>query len=185
MSKVINLELTEASIDSAIKEIEEYKADLLRKCHQFIEELGKQGISVAKRAVSGTEYGSYISFSMEINDSSSNIVGVMVATNTGIIQSEWLQKDGSTKVANVSPLLMAEFGSGRYAQNPKAVQGVGRGTFPGQTHADEPGWWYATGTPENKIWHHSSGVVPEQPMFRASQHILSIISQTAKKVFKT
>lgn len=185
MSKVIDLQLSASSVDSAIKQIEEYKADLLRKCERFVEEVIKEGITVAKYAVSHSEYGSYISFSQEIRNNKNNIVGIMYASNNGIIVSEWLQKDGSTRVANVSPLLMAEFGAGRYASNPKGVEGVGRGTFPGQIHADQPGWWYATGTPENKVWHYSGGVAPDQPMWKASNQMMRSISQIARRIFTT
>ncbi len=182
--KTITYELSEQSIDQAIQEIKEFQADLKRKYEKFVEELMNEGITVAQRAVRGSEYGDYITFEKQFKNPKSGIIAIMLMKPTGIVQSEWLQKDGSTKVANVSPTLMVEFGSGRYAQNPKAVPGVGRGTFPGQTHADEPGWWYATGTPENKTWHYSSGVMPDQPMFKAANEMRYAIRKVAQRCFK-
>ena len=110
----------------------------------------------------------------------------MAATNTGIIKSQWLQKDGSVSEADVSPILMAEFGSGLRANNAKGKQmdpPMGTGTFPDQTHAEDPnGWWYKD---LNEVWHHSYGVTPTMPVWKAYMEMYDLIESTAKEVFGT
>ena len=129
-----------SSIQELQKQLGNYKESLNDKCEQFVRELAESGISVAKQNVGS--YGKYITFSVKAEQNQNGCKGVLVASNTGIIKSEWRTQDG-VKTADVSPLLMAEFGSGMKAENPMNVPGVGQGTFPGGTHGNDPsGWWW-------------------------------------------
>ena len=86
------------------------------------------------------------------------------------------------QTAEVNVLAMAEFGSGKLAKVLFDIGGVGRGTFPGQTHAfDDEGWsWKEIGTDR---WHHSVGVEPTHPMYNAYIHMLEQIDAIAQEVF--
>ena len=166
-------------IESLKRQLLDYKQSLNGKCQLFIQRLAQEGITVAQQNVGG--FGKYITFSTAITQSSVNgCKGVMLATNTGIITSQWLTQEGE-KSADVSPLLMVEFGSGLRAKNPKNVPGVGTGTFPGQTHATNPnGWWYKD---LDGVWHHSYGMTPKMPMYMASIEMHKKITKVAREVF--
>lgn len=179
MSRKIKVTLSPGSFRAAAREVQKYRDGLQAKCQTFVEQLAEIGIQTA--AQNTGSYGKYITFSVETTPEQNGVKAVMVATNTGIIRSEWRTKDG-VKSADVSPLLMAEFGSGLKANNPKAGElGMGTGTFPGQTHAEDPeGWWWMD---LDGKWHHSSGVAPTMPMFKAAQEMERNLMKIAREVF--
>lgn len=176
--------MNQTSIKNAMKAIAESKQRMLEQCVKFVEKLSERGISVAKGELDDG-YAKYIAFSTVIEKADyDGVVGLMVATSTGLIHSEWMQKDGSVKSADVSPLLMSEFGAGTIAGNhPKAAElGMGTGTFPGQTHANDPnGWWYQTIDGE---WHKSKGYQATMPVQTAANEMMRSISIVAKEVFR-
>lgn len=173
------------SIKQAQRQLYLYKKEMRKKCERFVEMLAQEGITVAKQNLN-SKYGQYITFSYNVTPRVDGAVCVMYATNTGIIKSEWKQRDGITVTVDVSPLLMAEFGAGVRASggkaNPKAKGvGMGQGTFPNQTHAFDPqGWWYLD---TEYVWHHVYGVTPTMPMYHAAEHIVSVAKRVAKGVF--
>lgn len=176
--KILKADLSISSIRQLQKDLEKYKTDLVRKCEEFVRRLAESGIDVAKQNVGS--YGKYITFSVKAEQNQNGCKGVLVASNTGIIKSEWRTQDG-VKTADVSPLLMAEFGSGMKAENPMNVPGVGQGTFPGGTHGNDPsGWWWMD---LNGEWHHSRGVTPTMPMYHASLEMIAKVQSVAKRVF--
>ena len=118
MSKTINVNvLSQKSIQNAIKEIRDYQNDFHRKLEVFVSRLADAGIEVAQNNVGG--FGKYIVFSKEVDPAETECTVIIHAKETGKIISSWQTKDG-IKSAEVSPLLMAEFGSGFGAENPKA-----------------------------------------------------------------
>lgn len=176
--KRFSSDLSVDGIEKLKKQLLGYKDSLDDKCKLFIQRLSEEGITVAQQNVGG--FGKYITFSTVITQENGGYHGLMLATNTGIITSQWLTKEGE-KSANVSPLLMVEFGSGLRAENPKNIPGVGTGTFPGQTHASDPnGWWYKD---LDGVWHHSYGVAPKMPMYKASIDMHKKIRVVAREVF--
>lgn len=174
----ISMELSQKSIDNAIKEIERYRKDIMSKCERFCSALAQEGITVAKQNVGN--FGKYLVFSVKTQKNSSGCTAIMYASEIGKIVSTWQTSDG-LKSVDVSPLLMAEFGSGRYAQNPKGIAGVGQGTFPGQLHAfDREGWFWRD---EQGELHHSYGLTPSAPMYKAALDMETKIMLKAKEVF--
>ena len=158
-----------------------YKKGLAEKCKTFVEELAKVGIETAQQNTG--QFGKFITFKTEVEPEKYGCKAVMVASNTGLIKSVWrVNSAGDTREADVSPILMAEFGSGLKANNPRAEEfGMGTGTFPDQTHAEDPdGWWYQT---LDEVWHHSYGVTPTMPMTRASAEMFDKIQSVANQVF--
>lgn len=173
-------DLSVDGIENLKKQLLNYKQSLNDKCITFIQRLSDEGIVVAKQNVGG--FGKYITFSTTITHENGGYHGIMLATNTGIIVSQWKTKDGE-KSADVSPLLMVEFGAGLKAKNPKNIPGVGTGTFPGQTHASDPnGWWYMD---LDGVWHHSYGLEPKMPIYKASLEIHKKILRIAREVFSS
>lgn len=178
--KTLSARLSE--LDKLAKQIDDYNYEMLSKVQIFCYALLNEGVSVANQNLGN--FGKYIQLTQRVDRNQYGCDAVMVATNTGIIHSTWVTKEGE-KSADVSPLLMCEFGSGMYAENPKGVAGVGQGTFPNQTHAgDANGWWWATDDGSGKLtWHHSNGVRPSAPMYKAFEHMLLVATSTAQRVF--
>ena len=171
--------LSVASLRALEKQLEDYEKSLVSKCEEFVRRLAESGISVAKQNTGG--FGRYIVFETKLEPNEYGCKGVLIATETGKIVSEWKLADGTIKSADVSPLLMVEFGSGWRAENPMDIPGVGQGTFPGQKHATEPGGWSWQDLDGN--WHHSYGISPKTPMYKASLEMREEIISTAQDVF--
>ena len=115
--KQIKINLSQSSIKTAQKQLRDYQKEITQKCEKFAKRLCDVGILVATQNVGS--YGKYITFYSEITSQNTGIKAVLAATNTGLLKSEWRTRDG-VKSADVSPLLMAEFGSGLKADNPRA-----------------------------------------------------------------
>jgi len=181
MATRISGTLSASSIKKMQRQLMDYKKRLIEKCSLFTERLAAAGILVGQQNLG--EYDKYVMFSMETDPQRYGAKTILYATNTGLIHSQWMTKSG-VKEADVSPILMAEFGSGLRANNARAEEfGMGTGTFPGQTHAEDPeGWWYQT---VDGVWHHSYGVSPTMPMFKAQMEIYDQIATIAKEVFGT
>jgi hypothetical protein len=177
--KKITLTLSDSSIENVISELQSYKQEILDKCERLVSELANSGIEVAK-SNTGNHFGHYITFSMRIEPNNSGCTAVIVATETGQITSQWQTSDG-IKSADVSPLLMAEFGSGWKAQPHFDDVRGGQGTFPDQTHAfDREGWYWRDLDGE---FHHSYGITPTMPMYKAYNYMEQNIISKAKEVF--
>ena len=176
----LNLRLDSKSISHAIGELKRYKNDLAIKTEVFVRRLIDAGISVAEKNTGG--FGKYISFSKE-GKGGIRTVGYLVAEDRSITV-EWDYK-GEKRTAKLSPLLMAEFGSGKLAEVLFAISGVGQGTFPGQTHAfDEKGWNYKEWQDDHKgKWHHSVGYAPTHPMYKADMEMIQKVEEIAREVF--
>ena len=171
------------SIKDAQYQLMKYKAELLEKCKLFVEELAKVGVMVGEQNTGA--FGKYITFKVDVDPIKYGYKAVLVASNTGLIKSEWvINSSGDTKTADVSPILMAEFGSGLKADDAygkRQSPQMGTGEFPGQTHAKDPnGWYYQT---TDGVWHHSYGVEPTYPMMNASIAMTEMIGSVAKSVF--
>lgn len=193
MPKTIKLSLSQTVIHQAIKDLEAYRDDLPRKCEALVSKLADRGYITAIEK-SGN-FGKYIAFMKVCNPTIDGAKALLVASS-GTIKAEWLQADGSTSEADVSPLLMVEFGSGWRANKPvkfknntmtgnayAAQFGMGTGTFPKQTHAESPtGWWYLDKDTEE--WVHSYGIEPSRPMHEAAMKMQSEIANVVKEVFK-
>lgn len=184
MSKHIKVSLSQRSIKRAMRELKEYRAELIYKCQVFCERLAEMGI-VAAESHSGM-YGDRILFRYECDPEKYGAKAVLIAENRDIIKSQWMLADGSVKEADVSPLLMMEFGAGLPAQeNPRGPEfGMGTGAFPSDTakeHAENPeGWWYMD---LEGNWHHSVGITPSMPVGNAASWMRAMVRSTAKEVF--
>lgn len=172
--RVLKTDLSVSGINNLINEIENYKRELNAKCEYFTQRLAARGIAVAKQYASQNGYGNYLVFYHETDGSPElGYKTVLVASQTGFIRKEWQTQDGIREV-DVSPLLMAEYGSGNFA-----VAGH-QGTFPDQTHAFESAWHWKD---LDGVWHSSSGTHPTQPVYHAWKEMAEVIFDVAKEVF--
>lgn len=179
MPKKITMTLSQSLIQNAIKEIRQYQSDLNRKCEEFCRRLTELGKITAEASVNESPLGKYVTITTNIEPEKTGCKAMLIAT--GVTKS--------TDYGDVNMLLLIEFGAGIHynpTDNPKARElGFGVGTFPGQTHAFEDGWWYPDGVDEkgNTIWKYTHGTKATMPMYGASTEMLLNIRKIAKEVF--
>ncbi len=159
MVKKITIDLTDKSINSAIKEVRKYKAWVEAKEKELRLRLASLGATVASIRFSGAIYNGTNDVTVRVDD------------------------DGTTATiyAEGESVAFIEFGSGeKYGYvHPQAGEfGVGPGTYPeGKGHWNNPkGWYYAKGQ-------HSFGNPPAQAMYSAVQTITEQVTTIAKEVF--
>ena len=185
--KRINLSISKSgSIERAIKELEKYKQSLHGKSELLVSRLMDVGIEVATNH-SG-QYAGMITFDKKLSQTVNGCDGVLIATNGQKLIKEWyaskkdaLEKKNVRSYA-VSPLLLAEFGSGWLANVLGDIPGVGQGTMPGSMgHATDPDGWYWYD--ESGVKHHSIGETPTYPMHNAAMQMINEVDRIAREVF--
>lgn len=182
MNRVFKASLSLKDLRQLNKDIRYYKNQILPyKLEELLEGLTDAGIRVAR--MNCGEFGSYIGFVKMVNRNKYNYKcsAVLIGHNSSQNIVEWVYF-GGIKQAEVSSILMAEYGSGQHAI------GGHRGTFPNQTHANEDSWWYATevdaeGHPTN--WHRNFGVKPTMPMYKAWYEMKMDMYLIGRRVFNS
>lgn len=167
------------NLDELVKELNKYADSLAEKRNIFVRALMEEGISVAIAQYG--EYAGMIKFEKIIDEKG----GLIIASDGQKLVKTWYTDKALTNERSyeVSPLLLAEFGSGWLAK----VYGfdlkgkVGQGTMPEQKHAfDTNGWyWYD----EDGTMHHSYGEEPKHPLYYATIEMELQINKIAKEVF--
>jgi len=187
MPKTITIKkLSISEFEKARRQIERYKRTIELRNIDFIKALADVGIDVAEQNMG--KYQGYVKFSSRRQGNEITIYAEDITTITRV----W--RGGSTD--QVSPIMMAEFGSGWKAEvlveeNP----GAGQGTFPGQKHANNPmGWTWKDDNPTdengmggirtgNGYVHTSYGETPTHPIHNAMMEMLEQIGTIARSVF--
>ena len=175
----LTIELNSKSIKKALKYMDGYKLRVKQKSTLLVGRLLDEGIKVAYQHTG--RYTGYVEFTKDIQSGDKQCIGILIGKDTKPFISTWILKDGTRKQAQVSGILMSEFGSGWLANVIWSVPGVGQGTFPGQVHAENPNGWFWTDTAGKE--HHSIGEVPYYPMYNAEMAMLKQIDSIAKEVF--
>lgn len=167
---VINVSLSEKSIDSAIKELEAYQKKLKRLAKELCYRLALLGATRATLDFSRAIYMGEKDFSISVDET----------------------KDGYVVKANGESVLFLEFGAGiRYGYgHPLATKfKMGPGTYPGKGHWDDPnGWWIPKNKAESNTsdrGRHTYGNPPSMPMFNAAQDMRRNIKAIAEEVFRS
>lgn len=158
------------SIMAAIKTLNDYKKELNAKMQVFSEKLADLAKNKASQILSGSGSG----------DSPRN---ASVDIKTDLIGDDTIRV---SVIANGEGILFWEFGAGIYYNNgnahPKAGEfGMGVGTYPGQTHAITPGYWWYKG--EDGLLHFSRGTQATMPMYNAYVEMIQHIGSIAAGVF--
>ena len=175
--KKISVDLfSQKSIQDAIKQIENYRDDLPKKCQEICRRLSEEGVRVADVAINSVPIGKTITLTTDINPSKMGCQAIMKMTG-----AETRTEDGRVFFT----ALAIEFSAGvRYANtaSPQASNfGMGTGTFPGAKHSWDMDAWYYLGDDGN--WHHSYGVQASMPMYKASVEMRQKIDSIVKEVF--
>ena len=164
------------NIDGMIDCLNDYKAYINNKANEFVRELADVGIKVAQGHLG--EWNNYIFFE-RLDEENGTII---VASDINVLKVWYTDKKLTNKREyEVSPLLLAEFGSGWLSDNKWDINGVGQGTMPSQTHALNPNGWYWYD--ESGVKHHSIGELPSYPLYTATVGMLTEIQTVARKVF--
>lgn len=171
----ISFGLSKESIDKAIKELEAYNNSITVKCERLCKRLAEIGMGAAMQRISESPLGKTISISSSITPSNAGCKAIIMAVG------EVKQADGYDPI---NTLLLVEFGAGIHFNpipNPKANElGMGVGTFPGQIHAFDDGWYYMD---DDGLWHYTHGTKATMPMYYAGQEMRAMITKIAKEVF--
>ena len=162
MSKTIQIELNDNSINSAINELRQYSAWVQSKEEELRTRLAMLGATVASIQFSRAMYNGSNDVSVRVDDTGS--VAVIYAEGESVA--------------------FIEFGSGKkYGYgHPKAGEfGFGPGTWSdgdqGKGHWDKDhGWWYGSGQ-------HSYGNPPAMAMYSAVKEITENVTRIAREVF--
>lgn len=172
--KVIRGNLSSKEIQSIIDQLQDYKLDLHRKAELLCQRLASAGQAVALQSISESPLGKTITLRVEMESRTDGAKAILVAAG----------QTKSNDYGEINTLLLVEFGSGIHYNskgNPKAGEfGMGVGTFPGQIHAFEDGWFYWG---EDDKWHYTHGTKATMPMYNASITIRQQVAAIAKEVF--
>lgn len=176
----IRIKLSQDGIQQAREELNQISDWLKTKARELAEELAKAGVQTAQ-ANTG-QYSEYIWFETTTEDTLNGAIVTISMRDRQKIIRKWYYRKG-VKQAVVSPSLMAEFGSGRFAVSGE-IKGLklGRGTFPEQKHAWDDVWHWTT---LDGVRHTSSGESPTRPMFTAYTRLKDqdLIRSIAERVF--
>lgn len=158
----IKISQNTVSINSAIRELNDYQKDLERKGKEICRRLADYGKSLAVTAYSGTQYDGNKDVSVTVEE----------------------RTNGYAIVASGETVLFLEFGAGvTYGYgHPQADQfGMGPGTYPdGKGHWDDPnGWWI----PKSAGGGHTYGNEPSMAMYNAAKDLRAEIERVAREVF--
>lgn len=176
--RVFKAELSVKSIENLKKELIHYRdVELPNKCRQLATELLKIGVEVSKAKIDESPLGKYVTISTNISSDKVGTKAILIATG---------EVKKSENFPDFNTLLAIEFGAGihynRESKNPYANElGLGVGTFPGQIHAFEDGWYFWD--EELQKWKYTRGVKATMPMYSADMAMIVSIVDVARSVF--
>lgn len=167
----ISISLSEASIDNALKDLREYKADFIRKTKIFQERIAN---ALAHEAETGFNGATLEDFT----DGSQVLGNVDVSVD--------IRGDITVVVANGEDAVWIEFGAGVYhngspgtSPHPKGTElGLTIGSY-GKGYGKKKAWGYFDGA-ELKVTH---GTPTSMPMAKAVTKICNEIITIAREVF--
>ena len=172
----LRMRVKTGDINVVFEHIEAFKNQIQMKLERFVSELADVGIEVIQDNIrveydgEVRNFGDAVLFQKDIQGDSETVTCILTAEGQPYLK-EWL-----IGMAMVNPLLMAEFGSGAFAV------GGAQGTFPNQTHAMNPPWFWRD---SNGKAHMSYGNEPSRPMFKAKEEMERQIREVAERVFST
>lgn len=182
MPKTIRMTLNPTDIDMAIKELESYSKSLPAKADAIANALAQMGYSVAASILSAHVFDGDTLRSLTV-ESEGDGKYVLYAESEAILFVEF----GVGARAGSHPIGGAHKGSAD-----GAFEKMGAGTYPGQTHANDPsGWWFPTNDPrlivrvgeDGQGWGHSFGYTARMPFAMADETMKQDILRVAKEVF--
>lgn len=167
MAKDITIRMSTDSINDAIKELRKLYADFMRKLDLMVRALSSDGVAIALLAIRES-----------IGSSGDAQISLGIDNRGDIVEAE-IQMTGSEA-------LFIEFGAGIYynpTDPPHASEhSMGVGTYPGQTHAFNAGWFYYDASGEK---HYTHGTLATSPMLHASDNYRNNAIKMALSIFRS
>lgn len=190
-----NVRLDSNELYTLADALEKYADDFETKVQTFLNKLADLGISVAK--ANGGVFGQYIVYSKKFEASGEKQTVKMLATSENITNTWYVSsKSQDVREEEISPILMAEFGSGHYAISGEGeTSGLGgQGTLNKYGHAfDANGWYWWTEdssrdgeirkVKDGRFLYHSDGLPPSQPLHKAVMACIEQVEGIAQEVF--
>ena len=175
--RVFESDLSVEGIKNLKMQLQSYKEDVLnKKCKELVSNLIDKGYEVAKSSISQSPVGRQVYLNIESREWRTGVEMLLVATGS-------IHEVPGREPFNV--MLAVEFGSGIYynqSVNPNADKyGYGPGTYPGQVHAFEDGWYYWD--ERSGKWRFTHGIKATMPMYNASVKIREEFESEIRRVF--
>lgn len=168
--------LSQSSIKQLQKDLQAYQQEVIQKTKELAKRLAEIGVKVAEAKIDESPLGKYVTLKTDITEEQTGCKAILIATG------EVKQSEG---YADFNTLLAIEFGAGIHynpTPNPNADKfELGVGTFPGQIHAFEDGWYYWDDKAQE--WRYTHGVKATMPMYSTSIEIIQSVVKTTKEVF--
>lgn len=166
MSRTITINLLDPeSIAKAVREIDEYSQWVQQKADALAKRLAAYGLRQVRIGYNAAVYDQDKDIEVSVENRGDNTYAV---------------------VAEGHDVLFLEFGSGiKYgAGHPLDSEfGYGPGTYPGQTHVPDPGYWWYTGKDGKS--HYSVGNAPSMVMYLTANELRNELVSIAKEVFSS
>lgn len=184
--------LNASSLYRLAEELQNYADTLPSKIQAFLSALADRGIEVARQ--NEGDFAGYIVYSKEFESEGKDYVMRIVARDSQLITNTWYSSDKDSaeiRSDTFSPLLMAEFGSGKY----QSTDPVDVGRLPGSYGhgGDSDGWvWWSDEQRDGEFKHmgkngrmlfHSDGIRPSMPMHEAKKAIINDVESIARSIF--
>lgn len=176
--KIFKADLSVKGIENLKQQLLQYRdVELPNKCKVLATRLSQLGITVAQASIDDSPLGKYVTLRTDISADKMGCKAILIATG------EVKESEG---YAPFNTLLAIEFGAGIHynkTPNPNAGKfGYGVGTFPGQIHAFDDGWYYWDDKSEE--WRYTHGAKATMPMYNADLEIIRNAVKVAKEVFR-
>ena len=166
MSRTITINILDPdSIANAVREIQEYSEWVQRKADALAKRLAAYGLRQVRIGYNAAVYDQDKDIDVSVENRGDNTYAV---------------------VAEGHDILFLEFGSGiKYGSgHPLDSEfGYGPGTYPGQTHVPDPGYWWYTGKDGES--HFSVGNAPSMVMYLTANELRNELVSIAKEVFSS
>lgn len=164
MSRTIHVDLLNpASIDAAVQELRDYAKWVERKAEALAKRLAAYGLTQVRIGYNAAAYPQDRHIEVSVESRGENTYAI---------------------VASGRDVLFLEFGAGvRYGGGHplNGDLGMGPGTYPGQTHVPNPGYWWYTG--EDGESHYSVGNAPSMVMYLTGMELEREFVRIAREVF--
>ena len=175
--RVFRTDLSQKGIENLKRQILSYKNnELPMKCQMLTQVLASKGFTVASAKINESPLARYVTLKIE---SERTLIG---AKSMLIGIGESIESDGYEPF---NTMLAIEFGAGIHynsEENPRARElGFGVGSFPGQTHAFDDGWYFWDD--KNQQWKFSRGIKATMPLYSADLEIINSVLWSVKEVF--
>ena len=178
-NRVFKSDLSTEGLNKLIKQLQTYRDELDIIADEIVQRLAERGIAVAEYSVM-SDWRQCMEFKYEPKNLGQ---GELIGRDVQVIHRVWYTSDNpkirKQKKADVSPLLMSEYGAGWYA-----LAGH-RGTFPGQHNAFKSVWFWYDEAGNRYSSEDDYHMIATQPMYRAFVDMMVNVEKVVKEVFST